>query len=132
MRGTLSNGRPLTQRRQAFFANGTWENPVVFSRQGVWLTCQSGPPGPGGRSTHVSGPLEARRTRRGPASHSDAATSPIIIEALSPHPGPSPHPFVGQFKDIGMSVIAERVRERASNYVRFAQLCDIPNAISFH
>ena len=44
------------------------------------VSCQSGPPGPGGSSAQVSGILEkTRRTRRGPASHSEAAASPAII-----------------------------------------------------
>ena len=57
----------------------------------------SGPPGPGGRSTHVSGMLgKTRRTRRGSASHSDAATSPIIIDGVAPSPCPLPPELEGE------------------------------------
>ena len=39
----------------------------------------------------MSGMLgKTRRTRRGPASHSDTATSPIIINGVAPHPDPLP------------------------------------------
>ena len=59
------------------------KNPVVSSLQEV-VDLPECPPGPGGRRTHVTGMLgKTRRTRRGPASHSDTATPPIIVNGVA-------------------------------------------------
>ena len=49
------------------------------------------PAGRAGCRTHVCGMLgKTRRTCRGPASHSDTATSPIIVNGVAPHHAPLP------------------------------------------